>query len=834
MKKTDLQEELDAAKETIEALQRRLSLIEGGGKHTPFQQQLRSYQQRIEEEAIKLKESQNWANLLVENTMDAIIGLNQKGEITHWNPKSKEMYGWSESEVIGKILHTLLSPDTPNEFSSHKIKQHYLHVDQISANLAERIEILTHCKDGSQISVESLIFQLHQGTSDSYVIFLSDISDRKRAELLLRKSNEELEQLVEERSQEVKRSEQRFALAMRGANDGLWDWNLETDEVYYSPRWKSMLGYADKELEGRLDTWAMLVHPKDKEWVLKKVQDYLEGLSDSFHVEMRMCHKNGTEVVILSRAFLVNRESDGKPVRLVGTHVDITERKQTEEGLRKLSQAVHQAGEGILITDRYASIEYVNPAFSTITGYTLTEISGNTPAMFKSSAQDPLFYKNLWNTITIGEVWNGTLTNRRKDGSFYPALMSIAPIHNNSGEITHYVSLQQDMTEHRKLEEKFIQSQKMEAIGTLVGGIAHDFNNMLAAIQGNVYLSKLKLENPSEVIEKLNNVEQLSIRAADMVKQLLTFARKDHVTMSSFSINAFIKDGVNLAKAAIPENIAFTTDLCQEDLIIYGDRTQLQQVLMNLLNNARDATADVYKPKIELVLSPFIADDRFKHTHPDLNVEHLIMLTIRDNGYGIASNHVNKIFEPFFTTKGVGEGTGLGLSMVYGSVQSHGGVIEVTSETGTGTTINIYLPSKECPKNPRQTVQKNIIQTIEETILLVDDEESMLNTTVEVLNCLGYKVLKANNGEAALKTFKTHQDVIDLILTDVVMPKMGGVELAESIRRIDHAVPIIFATGYDKEHAISANDQIINSTIISKPFPFDELSQLMQRMIFSN
>lgn len=371
---------------------------------------------------------------------------------------------------------------------------------------------------------------------------------------------------------------------------------------------------------------------------------------------------------------------------------DISERVKSEALLRKLSAAIGEAGEAVLITDRNAVIEYVNPAFTEITGYSSEEVLGKTPSILKSHAQNPLLYKDLWETILAGEVWHGTLIDRRKDGSFYPALMNVAPIHNESGVITHFVSLQQDMTEHEKLEAQFIQAQKMEAIGTLVGGIAHDFNNMLAALQGNVYLARRQIDDPAVVADKLEKVDKLSARAAEMVHQLLTFARKDMVEMRAIHLNAFIKEAIKLSCSAIPENISVSKAVTEQKMFIKGDVTQLQQVVMNLLNNARDAVAGNETPCISVSLESYEADEGFHQLHPEAAGDRFAHLVVEDNGSGIASDLIDKVIEPFFTTKGVGKGTGLGLAMVYGAVNTHGGLLEINSEEGQGTTIHIYLP----------------------------------------------------------------------------------------------------------------------------------------------
>ncbi|HKI60344.1 MAG TPA: PAS domain S-box protein, partial [Mariprofundaceae bacterium] len=373
------------------------------------------------------------------------------------------------------------------------------------------------------------------------------------------------------------------------------------------------------------------------------------------------------------------RDETGRVTSIIGTALDITERYVTEEKLRILSQAVEQAGESIVITGREGTIEYVNPAFTKITGYASDEAIGNSPRILKSGVQDDAFYENLWKTISSGVVWSSPMVERRKDGNIYPAAMSIAPIFNDDGEITHYVGIQQDMTEHHNLEEQLRQSQKMEALGTLVGGIAHDFNNMLLGIAGNVFLAMDEIKDQPKTVEKLKTVEETTFKAAEMIKQLLLFSRKGQLVMQPFGMTSFLNNNLELIQKSIPENIDFHCTICAEELTLTGDATQLEQVVMNLLNNARDAVAGVPDPAIQLTLDEYKVDREFRNDHPKVKGDALAHIMVADNGSGITDENMKHIFEPFYTTKDVGEGTGLGLAMCYCSVQSHGGTIVVES-----------------------------------------------------------------------------------------------------------------------------------------------------------
>jgi len=510
---------------------------------------------------------------------------------------------------------------------------------------------------------------------------------------------------------------------------------------------------------------------------------------------------------------------------------DISDRTKAEKAVRKLSQSIEQSGEAVMITDRNALIEYVNPAFTKITGYMFEEIVGKTPATLKSSTQDPAFYKDLWETITRGEIWQGSLVDRKKDGSLYPALMSVAPLYDKEGKITHFVSFQQDMTEYKQLEDRFLQAQKMESVGTLVGGVAHDFNNILAAVQGNIYLAKADINDSSKVGNRLEAIEKLSESAADMIRQLLTFARKDRVTMKPLPLNSFMEKAFKLARNAVPENVTHICDTCQEELVVNGDETQLQQVLLNLLSNASHAVSNTVNPQITCSLKKYEVTDEFIRAHPDLTKKQFARLSIQDNGCGISKERVNKVFEPFFTTKGVGEGTGLGLAMVYGSIQTHGGVIDIDTRLGVGTTFHLYIPLVDTDAMVSTEERFAATQGQQETILLIDDEITMRQTIGEVLANMGYIVIEASNGEQALQLFKDKQHNIDLVISDVVMPKMNGPDSVKQMRSINNSLPVILMTGYDKLKAINTTNEIDGAIVLSKPFSFEELSHSLRTLI---
>lgn len=389
----------------------------------------------------------------------------------------------------------------------------------------------------------------------------------------------------------------------------------------------------------------------------------------------------------------IETKGDGEFAELAATLNQSAERLQVAyKSLDKFSTAIGQSSEAILITDAKGRVEYANPAYVRQTGYSMDEVIGNLPPVMKEGREARVVARDLWLTLRKHQSWSRKITGMRKDGKKYPAIMSVTPLLDGEKMLNHIVVLK-DMTEFEVVEEQLRQAQKMEAVGTLVGGIAHDFNNILAGIIGKIYLAKRCLKPDEEGLgEHLATIESLSQRAAELIRQLLTFARKDMVKMGALPLIPFMKEASKLLRFSLPENIAFSVTSEKEDIIVWGDATQLQQVLVNLVNNARDAVAGVDAPHIRLDIRAIEADKALLKRHPELELGGYARIEVKDNGHGIDEKLLPHIFEPFYTTKEVGKGTGLGLSMVFGAARTHGGAVEVHSAVSKGATFILYLP----------------------------------------------------------------------------------------------------------------------------------------------
>jgi len=381
-------------------------------------------------------------------------------------------------------------------------------------------------------------------------------------------------------------------------------------------------------------------------------------------------------------------------------------------------------------------------------------------------------------------------------------------------------------------EKGFRQAQKMEALGTLVGGIAHDFNNILAGILGSTYLAKHAEDNPKVVNRSLTMVENLGYRAADMIKQLLAFSRQEDVNKSLLLLNPFYKEAFKLIRVGVDEGIKLNSDISGDEMVVRANSTQLQQLLFNLINNARDAVANEARPEITASLYRFEADEAFINRNPDHALGRgFAVMEVQDNGEGIAKENLDRLFDPFFTTKPVDKGTGLGLAMVYGAVKEHGGVLEVESVVGVGSRFKVYLPLEKNAVSYVEREDDEVQRGAGETILLVDDDQPLQTTIKTILTEIGYRVKVASNGREAVDLFAASADTIDLVLTDVVMPDMGGPEAVKEMRRINPHVKVVYLSGYDSRGGLADQLKQSHEILLNKPCSVSQLSRVIREKL---
>ncbi|MEK6201970.1 MAG: PAS domain S-box protein, partial [Desulfobulbaceae bacterium] len=464
----------------------------------------------------------------------------------------------------------------------------------------------------------------------------------------------------------------------------------------------------------------------------------------------------------------------------------------------RLAKAIEQTGDSIVITDKTGDILYVNPAFERITGYSKEEVLGKNPRILKSGQQDQSFYQELWDTIGSGRVWAGHFINRKKDGALFEEAVTISPILDADGNINNYVAVKRDITDRVELEKQLRQAQKLEAIGTLAGGIAHDFNNILTAILGFGEIVMRALPEGSTLRKNQEEVVRASLRAADLVKQILTFSRRGEQQLQPLSVQLVVIEALKLLRASIPSTIAFKQEIDKNCGLVLADPTQIHQVIMNLCTNAYHAMRETGGVLSVSLATVEIGPNDLQHTIKLLPGPY-VCLEVTDTGHGMEASVADRIFEPYFTTKDPGEGTGLGLSLVHGIVKDIGGTITVSSKVGVGSTFRIYLPGIETKISEEEPLSADSIPAIPvgtEHVLVVDDEQTILTMEKLILESLGYRVSSFSSSTEALQAFEADPQHFDLVISDVTMPIMNGAQLAKKMLVARPDIPILFCTGY--------------------------------------
>jgi two-component system NtrC family sensor kinase len=539
----------------------------------------------------------------------------------------------------------------------------------------------------------------------------------------------------------------------------------------------------------------------------------------------------GEEVPVMrSSAYILLND---RPHR-VDCITDITERKRNEEQTARLSAAVAETADAVVITDANRLVQYINPAFERITGYEPDDVLGKSIDLIQiDHAQEDTEELDLLTQELHGPV-RKRLNSLRKNGSAYQAEAIVSPVHNDSGVIVNYVSVMRDVTRETALEAQLRQSQKMEAIGQLAGGVAHDFNNLLYVIINSAYFLQDSIGDDVEQRSDLEAIISAANRAAGLARQLLAFSKLQPLTPITADLNGLVTGLEKMLKRLLGEDMQILLNLSPEPCYAKVDRGQIEQVIVNLAVNARDAMAEGGRLTIRTSRTKLDLSMAARFLEPaDMSAGRYVMITVSDNGTGIDPDFLPHIFEPFFTTKEKDRGTGLGLATVYGICKRHDGQIAVDSEVGIGTTFSIYLPEQDALALdvPGEESLKRNLPGGTETILLAEDDPHVRKLGERILSSLGYHVLSAENGERALSVASTYAGEIDLMLTDVVMPVMNGFVLSERIREIYPDIKVLFVSGYPADRFERNIDLERLTPMLAKPFRARELANTIRQLL---
>ncbi len=725
--------------------------------------------------------------------------------IAYVNQAFERITGYRRDEVLGRSPALLRGPDTDRSAS-----------DRIDAAVRDRQrtreELLNYTKLGEPLWLDVDISPVDSpdGEYSQWVAIERDVTAQKGHEVALRAR------------------EERLRLALNAVWDGLWDWHVPTGYCYYAPRWYSMLGFAEHSLPPHIDTFLDLLHPQDLPVCEKLLRDHFEGRADTYAVEVRMRTVHNTWRWVLTRGTVVERDQHGRPVRMVGTHTDIAERKQAELALhtsedrfRTLTMA---SPLGIFLADGTGLSTFVTPRMRDLWAAPVEALLGRG---FRRTVhpEDRARVLAAWQqAVREGLGLNIEYRVQRPDGDVRWVSERTAA-HRDGDTVTGFVGTVEDVTaqkvaeeDRRRLEVQMQHAQKLESLGVLAGGIAHDFNNLLVGVLGNVSVALADVPPGSDTHELLTDIELAARRAAELTTQLLAYAGKGRFSLQPIDLSAAVRETSSLLHSAISKRATLSLDLAADLPVMTGDGTQVRQVIMNLLTNASEALEE--KPG-EIALRTGCMDADREYLAECLAADEtgpgaFVYVEVADTGIGMSADTLSRIFDPFFSTKFTGRG--LGLAATLGIVRGHHGALHVRSAPGAGTVIRILLPATATRASEVSPVAEVVTGERAGTILLVDDDPFVREVATRMLERSGYRVIGAVDGDDGLRQFDVAEGEITAMIVDVTMPILSGTDMLAELRRRGKTVPVVLASGYSSESLASPIEGEQFPVFVQKPF----------------
>lgn len=717
--------------------------------------------------------------------------------ILYANPAFLRITGYELDEVIGQNCRFLQGPDTDRQVVA-QIRQAIQEQREVTATL------LNYRKDGHPFWNELKIAPVFSETGELlyFVGIQTDITERKQAEEALRQSESTL------------RSFFNSASMMMGVVE------LRADDILHisdNAASAQLFGLTPEGMQNRFDS-ELGVQPSS---ICQWIEYYRQAERQQSPVRFEYQHLAEQRSVWLAVTVSAIATEPEQPARFAYVVEDITERKQAEQSLAQQAQLLELASDAIIVRDHHDRITFWNQRAKDIYGWEEAEVSGrDSHRLLETQFPQPL--EEIETKLLHNNHWEGELIHRRRDGKQMTVNSRWAVQRSLDGTPTFIMEINQDITEKKVLEAQFLRAQRMESIGTLAGGIAHDLNNVLTPILSSAQLLLMRTD-PAEKKQQLllETIQNSARRGATLIKQVLSFARGIEGRRTALQIRHLILEIRQIVQETFPKLIDLQADIAQDLWLVSGDATQLHQVLMNLCVNARDAMPD--GGTLNLSATNLWIDEQYARLNLDAQVGAYIVITAKDTGTGIPQDAIDRIFEPFFTTKELGKGTGLGLSTVLAIVKSHGGFVEVTSAIGQGTQFKIYLPAVQSEESVHLEQADDLPLGQEALVLVVDDEAAVRESNQASLEAYGYRVITANDGIEAINVYAKHQQEINLVLMDLMMPSMDGATAIRILKRMNPQVKIVAVSGLVSGSELSAT---VNSDIqgfLAKPYTAKEL-----------
>jgi two-component system cell cycle sensor histidine kinase/response regulator CckA len=767
--------------------------------------------ERRQAEAKRREVETRFTSLVKNIKKHSILTTDLDGRITSWNVEAERILGYSEAEILGKSFSFIFTPEDVQDGKPEK-ELHKAREDGWAEDECWYVR-----KGGERFWALDIVTPMYDasGSPTGFSKILRDMTERKQAE-----NNEAL-----------RKSDERFLELTAHLHQVLWIMDAqESKMLYVSPGYEKMWGRSCQSLIDHSTSYFEGIHPLDQEMMLREFAAMFQ--TGDIDVEFRILRPDESVNWVWMRGYPVSEQ--GRVVRLVGIIEDVTEKRllagQRDALLARLQLHIERMPLAYILFDAEPRVVDWNPTAERIFGYTKQEALGISPSDF----YPPSFRRDadeILRRIRGGDMGAHSVNeNVTKDGRTITCEWLNTPLFEEDGRFAGILSLAQDVTERLALEEQFRQAQKMEAFGQLAGGVAHDFNNLLTVISGysEMLLEILPPADPNR--EMIQEILKAGVRAALLTRQLLVFSRKQLVQLQVLDLNAVVASTEKMLGRLIGEDMNMTTVLAPDLERVKVDPGQVEQVIVNLVVNARDAMPQGGRITIETANVDL--DESYAQSHVGVTPGRYVLLAVSDAGCGMSEEVKARIFEPFFTTKEVGKGTGLGLATVFGIVKQSGGHLRVHSETGRGTTFKIYLPSVAdvIPAAQAQTESAPVL-TGTETILLVEDEKAVRAMAGFALRTNGYTLVEAADGEEAVRLCERHEGPIHLLVTDVVMPRMGGRQLTERLKTLHPEMRVLFVSGYTDDAVVRHGILQAQVQFLQKPFTVDALIRKVRAVL---
>jgi PAS domain S-box-containing protein len=787
------------------------------GKRARLTQCKNVTEQKKTETSLKQSE-ERFSQIFHASPVSISITTLKDGRFVDANEEYLNLYGSTREELIGRTAFELgiwFNPDDRNRLIQ-ALK---------NDGSARNIELRVKNKTGEIMDILASAEVIHLEGEECVLILSQNITQRLRAEKILQQSQTSL------------------ANAQRIAHLGNCDWDMINDSVSFSDETYAIFGISRSEFGGTLQDLQALFRPEDVGWIQKSLEDAVKGFKP-FEIEHRIIRRDGQERFLHVIGEVIYNPQ-GTPVRMTGSVQDITERKRVEEALRKSEERYRlfakATNDVIWDWDLLTGEVLWNEALYKVFNYEPSQVLENDEwwGDHIHPADRDRVLNGIHAVINSGGLkWLDEYRFQRGDNSYVPVLDRGYVARDEEGKPVRMIGAMFDLTERRKAEEalreseeKLQQAQRMESIGRLAGGIAHDFNNLLTAILGYSEITLLNMKEDDALRSNVEEIKKGGERAANLTRQLLAFSRKQVLQPQILDLNSIVSEMDNMMRRLIGEDVELVIHLQNSLGLIKADPSQIEQVIINLVINARDAMPNGGKLMIETFNVDLDADDMTQH--PNGKPGPHVLIAVSDDGEGMDESTREKIFEPFFTTKPPGKGTGLGLSTVYGIINQSEGHIWVYSEVGNGTTFKIYFPRTDVEVQRFDiTGTKSPVSVIgNETILLVEDDEMVRKMAKLILELDGYQVLTATTPFEALSINREYKEKIHLLLTDIVMPQMSGHILANQILPLRPDIIVLFMSGYTENTIVHHGTLDEGVNFIGKPFTPELLSRKVRVLL---